>query len=74
MALWLPYPLAFLSLLWLGVAKGARKEGKTDGLGKGECKVGRVRGGAVGLLSPVKGFKVQWSAAVVALQFVLGWL
>lgn len=48
------------------MAKGARKEGKTDGLGKGECEVGGVRRGAMGLLSPVNGFKAQWSVDVVA--------
>lgn len=56
------------------MAKGARKEGKTDGLWKGECEVGGVRRGALGLLSPVNEFQAQWSVDVVALQFVLDWL
>lgn len=31
-----PYPVAFLGLLWLGVEKGARKERRPDGPGQGE--------------------------------------
>lgn len=59
--------MAFLGLLWLGVEKGARKERKTDGPGKGKYRVEDVRRGALGLLSPVSGIH----SAVGVSQFVL---